>query len=400
VQVKILVIHNRYRSGTPGGEDVVVDAEVALLREAGHAVVEYRRSNDEMHEAKLSDRIRTAIAMQGSRRSYVELSELIGREKPDIAHVHNIFPLISASAYDACADLGLPLVQTVHNYRLTCAVAIHFRDGSVCDQCRPGATFSALVHECYRGSRLATAAVLGMQRQVWRRIFARGLVRRFLALNQFAADRLTQAGIESNRVVIRPNFISIDRFSHSVAHHPQQSHARYAVFVGRLSIEKGLMTLLDAWRTVGQLELVVVGDGPLRERAQAYASEHRLRVRFIGSLPRDQALQLVSRATLQIVPSQWFEGMPLVILEAWALGVPVVAARIGGIAELLGDDERGVGFTPGDSRELSARISQLTSDLQRLEELRRNAFARYLQQHTPKYGLASLLEVYDSVLAS
>lgn len=395
--MKILLIHNRYSRAAPGGEDVVVDAEQRLLESAGHQVVRYERSVDEVGAANPLDLLATAWEMQGSQRTHRELGALIERERPNLAHVHNLFPLISPSAYEACHQAGLPLVQTVHNYRLSCAAATHYRAGDVCESCDGTKIWPAVRHGCFRRSHLATLPVALMQRRMHgRRILQHG-VSRFLTLTEFARHRLLSLGIAAHRIAVRANFIDLP--AAAIPRDGQRlSSSPYAIFSGRLSEEKGVLTLLEAWRGVAGLALKVLGDGRLRQRCQRFATEHNLPVEFLGNLPRVEALKVVAGASMQIVPSRWFEGMPLVILEAWALGVPVIAARLGGMAEMIGHDERGLAFTAGDAQHLLQRITQLRDSPGLAEELRLAGRRRYAALHTPERGLESLLEQYRQVL--
>lgn len=397
--MKILLIHNRYSRAAPGGEDVVVDAEHRLLENAGHQVVRYERSLDEVSEANPLDLLSTVLEMQGSRRTQRELAELIERERPALAHVHNLFPLISPSAYEVCRAARLPVVQTVHNYRLSCAAATHYRAGEVCESCTGAQVWPAIQHGCFRRSRPATLPVAILQRRLHRSgVLQRG-VTRFLALTEFARDRLLSLGIDSQRVAVRANFIELPANRGQLNEQPRPSPP-YAIFSGRLTEEKGILTLLEAWRGIAGMSLKVLGEGRLRRVCQQFATEHRLPVEFLGNLPRAEALQIVARASMQVVPSRWFEGMPLVILEAWALGVPVIASRLGGMAEMIGNDERGLTFTAGDASHLQQRMMQLFASPALAENLRAAGRRRYEAVHTPERGLESLLEQYRQALGA
>lgn len=390
--MKILLIHNRYSSTAPGGEDVVVDAERRSLEAAGLEVVAYERSLDELGDPSPLDLLTTSWVMQDSARTRYELGALIARERPDLAHVHNVFPLISASAYAACAAARLPVVQTVHNYRLSCAAATHYRAGEVCESCSGARVWPAIQHGCFRRSRLATLPVAFMQHRLHRSQLLQRAVTRFLALSEFARTRLLDLGLAPQRVVVRDNFIELPTLEVARASLP------YAVFSGRLSDEKGILTLLEAWQGLTDLPLKILGDGRLREQCERFVTERALPVQFLGNLPRAEALRVVGAAALQIVPSRWFEGMPLVILEAWALGVPVIASRLGGMAEMIGDDERGLGFTPGDAEALQHSVRRLLQSPDLAATLRAAGRARYAERHTPQRGLTALLEQYRQVL--
>lgn len=389
--MRILMVHNRYRAGTPGGEDAVVDAESRLLESAGHEVIRYERSNDEMSEDRWVDAMRTVAGLYHSRRTRRELSALIARHRPEVAHIHNTFPLISSSAHAVCAAARLPIVQTVHNYRYSCAAGTHYRvgpsGGAVCESCTPQRRWAAVRHRCYRGSLAGSAAVALMISAQRRSVLERGRVARFIALSEFAAERLKAAGVSCDRIVVRPNFV--DELPA-----PYTGPRRHAVYSGRLSPEKGLRTLLEAWRNLSDLPLKVIGDGPFREALERQVREEGLNVEFLGMRPRSESLQLVREALLQVVPSEWFEGMPLVVLEAWGLEVPIVVSRIGSLIEMAGGDSRALTFPPGSAAELAAQVRRL----QQSNELRAALVAagreRVAREHSRERALASLLEIY------
>lgn len=385
--MRILRIHNRYRSGAPGGEDAVFDAESHLLESAGHEIIRYERSNDEMREGSLVDGFRTVAGLRGSARTRRDLAALIASHRPDIAHIHNTFPLVSASAHDVCLQAGVPIVQTVHNYRFSCAAGTHYRDGRVCEECDAESSLAAIRHRCYRGSRAGSIAVAAMIRHQRRSVFLGDGVARFIALSSFAAERLAAFGVDRARIVTRPNFVDDlpSRYT---------GPRGYAVFSGRLSSEKGLWTLLEAWRQVPDLPLKIIGEGPQRAALQRRAQDLAIRVEFLGMRSRAETLQIVREALVQIVPSEWFEGMPLVVLEAWGLGVPVVMSRVGSLTEMAGDDLRGLLFEPGDAAQLAAQVLRLQARPALREVLTSAAYTRFVAEHTRERALETLLATY------
>lgn len=385
--MKILLVHNYYRSGAPGGEDVVFRQERRLLEAAGVRVVAYTRSNDEVDDGNPFAAARTAMGLRWSRRSFRELSELIRRERPDVAHFHNTFPLISASGYAACRVYGVPVVQTLHNYRTVCAAAIFYRDGAVCELCKPGAHWPAVRHRCYRGSTAASLLVASSLWRNWKSGVYLNLVDRFVVLTRFAATRLAAAGVPPDRIVIKPNFVEI---ASSEARMPGD----YAVFAGRLSPEKGLRTLLDAWRELADVPLKILGDGPLMAELAERCRRESLNVQLLGMLPRDQVLATVAGAQLQVVPSECFEGLPMAAVEAFGCGIPVVAARIGSLEEMIVPDENGLFFEAGNGRDLAKQVRRLRSDAPLRTRIGRGARDRYLAMYTPQRSLEALLGLY------
>lgn len=398
--MKILIVHNYYRRRSPGGEDVVVDAERDLLREAGHEVLTYTRSNEEMDEASLLDRIRVAAALQGMTRSNRDIQRLIAENHPEIVHVHNTFPLIGDSIFDLCRRLRVPTVQTLHSFRPSCLATTHYRAGAVCESCVPGLYAAGVEHQCYRRSRWASRLVSIAQARSHHRHRQGGGADRYLLLSHFAARRLAGIAFPSERVQVRPNFVTLPADLDPETCALAAQRAPYAIFTGKIAAEKGVSTLLRAWRQLADVPLVIVGDGPEMAEMRSKAEQSNLPIEFLGFQPRERSLAWVSAAAMQVVPSEWFEGMPLVILEAWALSVPVVASRLGGCAELLAEDTRGLGFRAGDAADLATQVRRLWADPLLGAQLAKAGRDQFTSAHTPAQGLRSLLEVYRSTMES
>jgi glycosyltransferase involved in cell wall biosynthesis len=390
--MKILVVHNHYQR--PGGEDAVVAREARLLAERGHAVIEYRRHNDE-----LQSRSKLGIGVAGastvwSTASYRALRDLLACEKPDVAHSHNTFPLISPAAYYACAEAGVPVVQTLHNYRLLCPGASLYRAGSTCEDClHKRLKWPGIVHGCYRSSRLATAAVAAMI------AIHHGLgtweqkVTRYIALTEFSRRRLVEGGVPAERITVKPNFIHPDPM-------PKNEPGSYALYVGRLSEEKGLRVLLAAWGMVrSRIPLRIAGDGPMREEMAAEIEAKGLQsVELLGHVSPSDVVALMHGARFLVVPSQCYEGFPRTIAEAFACGLPPVASRLGSMAEIIADGENGLHFTPGDAAELAEKVEWAWTHPAELEAMGRAARAEYEGKYTAERNYAMLMEIYRKVL--
>jgi len=389
--MKILLVHNFYRSGTPGGEDAVFRQERALLERAGAEVITYERSNDEVDESHVTQVAKTAAKMAWSRPVYREMRELLRRERPAIAHIHNTFPLITPSAYAACRDSGVPVVQTLHNYRLICSAGTFYRDGKVCEICTSTSPWAAVRHRCYRESMPGSAAVAWMLYRNWRSGTYTGLIDRYIVLSQFAAGRFAAQGLPLDRIVIKPNFVDSPE-------PPSPGGGGYAVFAARLSEEKGVRTLLHAWRSLRDIPLRIVGDGPMMAEMRAIAAAESLPIEFLGMRPRPEVLEIIGRAELQVVSSEWFEGFPLVIVEAYARGTPVIASRIGSLEEIVEDGQTGFHFPPGDTVALAARVRELWTDEALRRRLRAGARARFEASYTPEANLSQLLAVYRELV--
>jgi glycosyltransferase involved in cell wall biosynthesis len=319
---------------------------------------------------------------------YRELRALIRRERPQVAHFHNTFPLISPAAYYAARAEGVPVVQTLHNYRLLCPNALFFREGRVCEDCL-GKTFPwpGVAHACYRGSRPASgtiAAMLSAHRTLgtWK-----GAVNLYIALTEFARRKFVEGGLPSEKIVVKPNFV-----------HPDpgmgQGRGDYVLFVGRLSKEKGLDTLLAAQEQLGkEVQLKLVGDGPLAPRVAEAARRQKLE--WLGQLPKDQVLGLMKEARALIFPSLWYEGFPMVIAEAYAVGLPVIASDLGSMSSLIDHRRTGLRFRPGDPKDLAAQVRWAVAHPAELGLMRRAARAKFEAEYAAERNYQLLLEIYE-----
>ncbi len=387
---KVLMIHNFYRSAAIGGEDNVFRQERELLERAGIEVVTYTRSNDDVDENDQVEVLRTAATMSWSGRSHREVAALIRRERPQLAHFHNTFPLITPSAYAACRENGVPVVQTLHNYRIVCSSATFFRDGHVCETCTAGSPWAGVRHRCYRQTTAGSAAVAWMLWNSWRRGTYTDLIDQYVTLTRFAADKFAALGLPPDRIRVKPNFVAD-------AGGVGEGGGGYAVFAGRLSEEKGVTTMLQAWTRLRDVPLVVVGDGPLRAEAEAMARQLEIPARFLGVRPRPEVLDIIGRADVQVVPSECYEGFPLVIVEGFARGTPMAVSRIGGLIELVRPGETGLHFEPGDPASMADAVRRLWSDASLRARFRLAGRREYEQRYTPARNLEELLEIYSLV---
>ena len=387
--MKVLLAHNFYRSSAPSGEDSAYRNERQLL-ERHFPVIAYERFNDDIDGSTLVKRINLALAGAWSRRTYDELAEIIGKSKPDVAHFHNTFPLITPSAYAACRDAGVPVVQTLHNFRLICPQAMLLRNGLPCELCLNGNFLPALGFRCYRDSFIATLAQVYTQTYNRYRGTYRNLVNRFITLTGFSSEKFVKAGFSASSITVVPNTL-IDPPPAG------EGDGGYALFVGRLSAEKGLHVLLEAWRGI-DIPLKVVGDGPLRSELEAFVRTQALKVEFMGHLDRDNVLGIAQRAMLQVVPSECYEGFPMVLLEAMACGTPVVASRIGSLDEIVLEGMTGIKFSPGDAGELAATVKDLVNEPEKLASMRISARDLFESKYTPSSHVAQLAEIYMDVI--
>lgn len=378
---RVLVVHNAYRQR--GGEDSVVEAELALLRGHGHDVLEYRRHNDDV-----ADMSKAALASDTiwSRRTVDEMSALIGRSRPSLIHVHNTFPLVSPSLYWAAARAGVPVVQTLHNFRLLCPQAMFLRGGRVCENCLGRLPWRAVAHGCYRDSRPQSALLAGMlafhrATGTWR-----DKVARYIALNEFCRQKFIEGGLPAERIVVKPNFVD-------AAPLPLPSERDGVVFVGRLAAEKGIETLVQAAAKVGGLTTRVVGDGPEAGRLAGVPG-----VVALGRLDAKAVREQLSGATALVFPSIWYETFGLTIVEAFAAGTPVIGSRLGVVPDLVEDGVTGLLFEPGNATDLAAKLRWAQANPQRMAEMGLAARARYERFYTADRNYNLLTAIYRDVV--
>ncbi len=390
--MKILLVYNTYQE--PGGEQVVFGKERRLLEEGGNEVFEYRRHNDEIKQYSTIKRlglISSTVWASDSHRDFV--AQLRG-QRPDIVHVHNTFPLISPSIFWACRSEGVPVVHTLHNYRLLCPGANFFRAGKPCEDCGTGNFWQGVLHGCYRNSRAQTAPValmLSVHRtaKTWTR-----MVDRYIALSEFSRSRFVNAGFPEDQVVIKPNFVHPDPGMRTC-------HGSYALFIGRISQEKGAETLLKAWRQLPQsYELRVVGDGPARAQLESQtAAQGASNVRFMGRMPHEQVIETIKDARFVIFPSELYETFGLGIIEAFACGVPVLASQLGSMQEIVQDGHSGLLFRPGDADDMARVVARAWEQPAYMRRLGEQARKEYEAKYTAAANYRRLIEIYQQVIA-
>jgi glycosyltransferase involved in cell wall biosynthesis len=385
--MKIVQVHNFYQ--LPGGEDAVVEDERALLEAHGHRLTQFTRHNDQIGRV---GKARLAAGTVWNRDAAGQLETLVRKEKPAVVHFHNTMPLISPSAYYAARRGGAAVVQTLHNYRLLCPKGTLFRDGRVCESCVDKAVaWPAVRHACYRQSRSASAALMVMRSTHRVLNTYHKAVDAYIATTRFARDMHLRGGLPSDRVYLKPNFVAVD---------PGVGHGAggYALYVGRLSPEKGIGALLEAWRgQTGLMPLVIVGDGPQRSAVETLASAHP-GVTYRGWLSGEALNSAMQSAGVLVLPSLNYEGFPKVIVEAFAAGLPVIASRLGAMAEVIEHQTTGLLFSPGQPEGLRASVSWAQTHPDQLGRMRGEARARYEKHYRPEPNYQALMTIYDHAL--
>lgn len=380
--LRVLLVHNRYQQ--PGGEDAVVDDELRMLRAGGVEVELYERHNEQV--ARLP-RARLAAGTVWSRRTTDDLERIAAQFRPDLIHAHNTFPLISPSLYYGAAAHHLPVVQTLHNFRLFCAQAMFMREGAVCEDCLGTLPWRGVLRRCYRDSAAQSAVLVGML-GVHRALGSyRRRVARYIALNRFCRDKFIEAGLPAGRIAVKPNFVDLPA--------PADGPRAGALFVGRLSTEKGIATLAQAARLLPDALVDVIGDGPVRADLEGVPG-----VRLLGRQAPPQIFARMRAAQCLVLPSVWYENFPRVLVEAFACGLPVVASRLGAMAELVEEGVTGLLFTPGDARELADKLAWARAHPQRMLRMGVAARQTYERHYTSAANFRQLLKIYRDAMCA
>ncbi|KUL37132.1 glycosyltransferase [Streptomyces regalis] len=391
----VLVVHNRYASAQPSGENKVVDQEVELLRAAGHRVEVFERRSDDIAARSLLGKAAVPLLVPWNPGVRKELAARLRAERPDVVHIHNVFPLLSPAVLAACADAGVPAVATLHNYTQVCPPGTLQRDGRPCTECvGSAAPLPAVRHGCYRNSRLATVP-LAVSLSVNRRRWWTG-VERFFCISAAQRDVLVQAGMPAERLAVKHNFVP----------DPDDRRAgagEHLLYLGRLAEAKGVRLLMAAWDEIAAsggvgVPLVIAGAGPLEREVTAWAAG-RDDVRCVGLLDPAECQKAIARSVAVVAPSTWLEAFGLVVVEAMAAGVPVVAAGHGAFVELVEDGVTGLLHRPGEPASLASCIRRIAAEPALGREMGQAARRRYEQGFSPAVGLERLVEGYRTAIA-
>jgi glycosyltransferase involved in cell wall biosynthesis len=387
--MKILTVHNKYK--IRGGEDESREAESSLLESRGHEIKTFVLDNDSIVGIGA---IRSGFEATWCQSSYENIRRVIGEWRPDLVDVQNFFPLGSPSVHYAAFHSGIPVIQTLRNFRLVCPGAALFREGSVCEKCL-GKTlpWAGILHGCYRGNRLASTAVATMLLThnllgTWRKC-----VTTFVALTEFARRKYIEGGLPAEKLIVKPNFVPVD-----LGRGP--GGADYVLYVGRMSEEKGVRLLLEAWRLASPKgRLLLVGEGPLTPVAQERANESESIV-HLGRVPIREACDLMGKARALVFPSLWYEGMPRVIIEAFCKGTPVIASRLGSMQEMVVEGKTGWFVNAGDRQSLAAALSRPFCAPDEAAGMRAAARIEFEEKYTAERNYSLMMDLYGRAIAS
>lgn len=386
------MVHNFYGSSGPSGENNAVEAELALLRGAGHAVELFARHSDELRAAGLTGAVRGGLSVPWNPVAAAQVRRAVAQFKPDVLHVHNTFPSISPAALRGIGA-HVARVCTLHNYRLFCAQGLFTRDGAICTVCLDRkSVLPGIVHACYRNSRMATLPLaLGIRLHAWLRTWQRE-VDAYVVLTEHQRRLFERGGLPRDRLHVKPNFVAAE-----AAPRPWPLRARQVVYAGRIAEEKGVDVLVRAWLRWGREAPVlrIVGDGPIMESlARLVAAADAGNIQFLGARSRAETLDEIGNSSLLIVPSIGMEGLPMVIPEAFARGTPVAAADAGPLPSIIDPGTTGLVFKAGDSQALLDAVAHAWRDPERLAAMGETALQTYRARYSPEINLRRLLQIY------
>ncbi len=388
--MKVLVVHNFYNN--PGGEDSVVSSEIALLKQYKHDVYFYQRNNQEIQGFSVSQKIKHFANLSYSQSSYNDLQKIIVSFKPDIAHFHNLFYLITPSVYFACRDAKVPIVQTLHNFRPICANGLFFRKNKPCRQCSYKSQVSGFYHRCFQSSFIKSLVLTRSLKRLFQDKVWEQKVDSSIALSSFSKDIFIEEGFPEEKIFIKPNF----DYQLHVAKMPKED---YFLYVGRLSQEKGIWPLVQVFEKGKTKKLKIIGDGPLREAIKKYIEQKKLtNIELLGFLPKEDCQTHILKAGFVIVPSLCYENCPRIVIEAYSLGVPVLGSDTGSLKEMIIDGRTGRIFNPYSIDDMTEKIIKYNDDAQSRAQLGRNALSLYEEKYTPQINYKLLMNIYEKTI--
>ena len=380
----ILIVHNYYQ--IPGGEDTVVANEKKMLEKHGHKVILYSRNNAELKQMSKLQKVFLPITTVFNPRTYRDIKKLIRDEKIEIVHVHNTLNLVSPAVYYAARRMKVPVVQTIHNFRLLCPGATFYRDGHICEDCVKYGLKCAVKHRCYRGSKIQTLACV-LSTAFHRMTGIYGKIN-YICLTDFNKQKLLGLKqIKSERVFVKPNFVECkNEFI------PEKDRKNQFVFAGRLDKLKGIDLLFEVWKRMGvhAPKLIVCGTGPMEDWCKSFIRKNDVNIEMRGFVPNDEALKIIANSKALVLPTQWYEGFPMSIVEAFSVGTPVICSDLGNAGSVVEEGITGYKFQ-FDS------IEDMITCVMKCNSICESTASKYYEKYTEKRNYAMLIDVYESL---
>lgn len=391
--MKILLIHNSHRSGSSSGDDIVFKKESGLLEKYGHEVTRINPLNDEFDKVSALKKLSTILQVPWSVSYYKKIKHILLEAKPDIIHLHNFFPFISPSVFYAAGSAGIPIVQTLHDFRYLCPTAFLMRSGKICDECKDGAFFKSVEYGCFKGSKLQSIPIAFMLKLHWYLKTFKNKIDGYICLTKSQRKTYLDAGFNGKKFFIKPNFVD-DTFEQD-----KYKYGDYTVFIGRLGEEKGIRTLIGAWKDLPDIPLKIVGDGPEAKDFKSLVADMNIKnIDFLGYKPYLECRKILNNARFLIMPSIWYETFGLTIIEAFSHCKPVIASNLGAMADLVENGETGILFTPMNTQELAEKVRWLWNNPEECQRMGRNARREYEEKYTPEKNYEMLINIYQEVI--
>lgn len=384
----VLMAHNYYK--VAGGEDTVFHNEVKMLEKNGHKVTKYTRHNDEIKGGVLS-KLKLGIDTIFSFKTYKEVKKLIDENDIDIVHVHNTLPLISPSIYYAARSKKVPVVQTIHNFRLLCPGATFTINGEICEKCVFKGLRQSLRYRCYRNS-LSETFIMYITLNLHRIIGTYNKLK-YITLTEFNKKKLLELVKDSNDIYVKPNFLEKTEIV-------ERTMEDYFVYIGRLDSIKGINFLVETWKEVDEnIYLYVIGTGPEEYKVKKYIEDNNIKnINMLGFMERKMAFEIIQKSRAIIVPSRWYEGFPMTIVESFSLGVPVIGSKIGNIESIIDNENNGLLFNYSNKYELKEVIESIFSNKEQNKKLGKNAYNTFIENYTDKENYKILKRIYEDLV--
>lgn len=387
--MKILYVHNFHRSGAPSGDDILVQKEILLLQSKGHKVYILSKKNDDFDHWGLLKKMKLFFEIPWSRKAQKEIEIFLREEEPDIVHIHNIFPMFSPAIYVTLKNFGIPFVHTLHDFRLFCANALLFRNGEPCQLCIDKSPVFSILNRCFQNSFLKTIPVSLMMRNIRKKnlLFFPDF---YIVLTKFAKEKFKEFGILEERLMVKPNFLFED-------FHPKYEKENFAVYVGRISEEKGIEVLLEALNRpeLKDIKLKIIGSGP---RLNLVEKERPKNVEILGLRPHKETIDFIRNAAFLILPSIVYEGFPMVIVEAFACGTPVITTNFGAMSHIVTHGKTGLLFERKNPEDLAEKVLWLWQHPEERDRMAREARKEFEEKYTAERNYEILMKIYNKAI--
>lgn len=384
---KVLIVHNYYQ--VPGGEDTVVENEKKLLLDNGHKVFMYTRHNNEIKKKSIIEKFILPIETIFSFKTYNAIKKIIEKEKIDIVHVHNTFPLISSSVYYAAKSCKVPVVQTLHNFRLLCPSATFTRNDIICEECLSKGLKCAIKNKCYRNSRIQTV-ISSLNLWINRKMGTYKKVNAYIALTEFNKEKIGYL-VDSKKIYIKPNFMK------AINYKKDDVNKKYFIYIGRIDKIKGINLLLESWKGIND-NLLIIGSGPEEEYLNNFIKNNNLKnIKYLGFKGKQDVFKLLRKAKALIIPSQWYEGFPMTIVESFSMGIPVIAGDIGNTGAIIRNNVNGCLFKYNDYLDLRKVVNEIKDDYDTLKRLSEGAKKEFELKYNDKINYELLMKIYKDV---